>query len=215
MTVALIPMKDLADAKQRLSTMLSDEERMGLVNAMLRDVLAALNATAHIKHVSIIAQDQSYLDFGVDVIEEANNTGYNEAVTFALTRPALADFDSLLVLPGDVPLTSPGEIDALAAPTTEPTVRLAAARDGGGTNGLMIAPPRLLDTAFGIGSFERHTSIAKASGAKVDIVTGFGISFDIDTPDDLIAFCAVDGTSETHTFLDLSGIRGRLLAENV
>ncbi|MGB0554604.1 MAG: 2-phospho-L-lactate guanylyltransferase [Alphaproteobacteria bacterium] len=215
MTVALIPMKDLADAKQRLSTMLSDEERMGLVNAMLRDVLAALNATAHIEHVSIIAQDQSYLDFGVDVIEEANNTGYNEAVTFALSRPALADFDSLLILPGDVPLTSPGEIDALAAPTTEPTVRLAAARDGGGTNGLMIAPPRLLDTAFGIGSFERHTSIAKASGAKVDIVTGSGISFDIDTPDDLIAFCAVDGTSETHTFLDLSGIRGRLLAENV
>jgi len=215
MTVALIPMKDLADAKQRLSTMLSNEERMGLVNAMLRDVLAALNATAHIEHVSIIAQDQSYLDFGVDVIEEANNTGYNEAVTFALSRPALADFDSLLILPGDVPLTSPGEIDALAAPTTEPTVRLAAARDGGGTNGLMIAPPRLLDTAFGIGSFERHTSIAKASGAKVDIVTGSGISFDIDTPDDLIAFCAVDGTSETHTFLDLSGIRGRLLAENV
>jgi 2-phospho-L-lactate guanylyltransferase len=208
-------MKDLADAKHRLSIMLSDEERMGLVNAMLRDVLAALNATAHIEHVSIIAQDQSYLDFGVDVIEEANNTGYNEAVAFALTRPALADFDSLLILPGDIPLTSPGEIDALAAPTTEPTVRLTAARDGDGTNGLMIAPPRLMDTAFGIGSFERHTSIAKASGAKVEIVTGSGISFDIDTPDDLSAFCAVDGTSETHTFLDLSGIRGRLLAENV
>jgi len=215
MTVALIPMKDLADAKQRLSTMLSDEERMGLVNAMLRDVLAALDATAHIEHVSIIAQDRAYLDFGVDVIEEANNTGYNEAVAFALTRPALVDFDSLLILPGDVPLTSPGEINALAAPTTEPTVRLAAARDGDGTNGLMIAPPRLMDTAFGIGSFERHTSVAKASGATVEIVTGFGISFDIDTPDDLIAFCAVDGTSETHTFLDLSGIRGRLLAENV
>jgi 2-phospho-L-lactate guanylyltransferase (CobY/MobA/RfbA family) len=72
-----------------------------------------------------------------------------------------------------------------------------------------------MDTAFGIGSFERHKSIAEASGATVEIVTGSGISFDIDTPDDLIAFCAVDGTSETHTFLDLSGIRGRLLAENV
>jgi 2-phospho-L-lactate guanylyltransferase len=215
MTVALVPMKDLANAKQRLSTMLSDEERMGLVNAMLRDVLAALQETTQIEHVSIIAQDRSYLDFGVDVIEEANNTGYNEAVAFALTRPALADCVSLLILPGDVPLTSVGEIDALAAPSTEPTVRLAAARDGDGTNGLMITPPRLMKSAFGIGSFERHKSNAEASGAKVEIVTGSGISFDIDTPDDLIAFCAVDGTSETHTFLDLSGIRGRLLAENV
>ncbi len=214
MTVALVPMKDLADAKQRLSSVLSDEERMGLVNAMLRDVLAALRETTHIEHVSIIARDRAYLDFEVDVIEEANNTGYNEAVAFALTRPARADFDSLLIIPGDVPLTSPVEIDALAAPTTEPTVRLAAARDGDGTNGLMIAPPRLMKSAFGIGSFERHKSIAAAAGAKVEIVTGPGISFDIDTPDDLIAFCAVDGTGETHTFLDLSGIRGRLLAEN-
>jgi 2-phospho-L-lactate/phosphoenolpyruvate guanylyltransferase len=214
MTVALVPMKDLADAKQRLSSVLSDEERMGLVNAMLRDVLAALRGTTHIQHVSIVARDRRYLDFGVDVIEEANNTGYNEAVAFALTQPALADFDSLLILPGDVPLTCADEIDALTAPTTEPTVRLAAARDGDGTNGLMIAPPRLMKSAFGIGSFERHKSIAEAAGAKVEIVTGSGISFDIDTPDDLIAFCAVDGTSETHTFLDLSGIRGRLLAEN-
>ena len=215
MTLALVPMKDLVDAKQRLSTMLSDEERMGLVNAMLRDVLAALQEATQIERVCIIAQDHSYLEFGVDVIQEANNTGYNEAITFALTQSALAECDSLLILPGDVPLTSVGEIDALAALISEPTIRLAAARDGDGTNGLMIAPPRLMKSAFGIGSFERHKSRAEASGVKVEIVTGSGISFDIDTPDDLISFCAVDGTSETHTFLDLTGIRERLLAENV
>jgi 2-phospho-L-lactate guanylyltransferase len=109
---------------------------------------------------------------------------------------------------------TPFEIDALAAKQTEPTVRLASARDGDGTNGLMISPPKLIETTFGIGSFVRHRKIAENAGAHVDTIQGEGISFDIDTPEDLIAFCAVDAVSETHTFLDLSGIRRRLLAEN-
>ena len=214
MTVALVPMKDLGAAKERLSPVLSDSERKGLVYAMLRDVLAALDRADNIDRVAIVAHDRGYLDFGVDFIEEAVNRGYNEAIGFAMSTDALSDAEAVLILPGDIPMVSPSEINDLAASASPPCVRVAAARDGDGTNGLLLAPPDVVGTAFGPGSHLRHKEIAAAAGAIVQIVEGPGISFDIDTPDDLIAFCAVDGTTETHTFLDLSGIRGRLLAEN-
>ena len=115
MTAALVPMKDLRDAKQRLSSILFEDERKGLVNAMLRDVLAALANARNIHSVSIIAHDRDFLDFGVGFVEEAKNAGYNEAVGFALGRPEFAGTSAILVLPGDIPLVTPSEIDALAA----------------------------------------------------------------------------------------------------
>ncbi len=213
MTLALVPMKDLGEAKQRLSTVLDELERMGLVYAMLRDVIAALRAAANVDEIVIVAHDRGYQDFGVEFAEEAVNEGYNEAVAHALSKPRLAEKEALLILPGDVPAVRPEEIDRLAAPAPPGTVRLAPARDGDGTNGLMLAPPALMATAFGPGSFDRHAALAEVEGATVEKTDGDGIAFDIDTPGDLVAFCAVDGHSEAHTYLDVSGIRRRLLTE--
>ena len=104
MTVALVPMKDLPNAKQRLSSVLSKEERIGLVNAMLGDVLAALAKAETIDAVNIIAHDQNFSEFNVGFIQEAKNAGYNEAVGFALECAEIADASAVLVLPGDIPL---------------------------------------------------------------------------------------------------------------
>ncbi|MEL0021799.1 MAG: hypothetical protein VW709_18185, partial [Rickettsiales bacterium] len=94
MTVALVPMKDMGKAKQRLSPILSDAERRDLVTAMLRDVLIALRTARNIERVVIVAHDRGYLEFEAEVIEEAVNNGYNEAIGFALTQPAFADADA-------------------------------------------------------------------------------------------------------------------------
>lgn len=212
MTVAIVPMKDLGQAKRRLAPVLSDAERMGLVYAMLRDVVRALAGAQRIERSFIVAHDRGYLDFDLDLIEEPLNAGYNEAVARAVAVPELRHADAVLVLPGDIPLVTPEDIDALAAPLDAPGVRLAAARDGGGTNGLVMAPPDLMATAFGPGSFERHRQLAGAAGATADVLRRDGLAFDIDTPDDLRALCAVDGPGETPTFLDRSGLRRRLLA---
>ena len=122
-------MKDLPNAKQRLSSVLSKEERIGLVNAMLGDVLAALAKAETIDAVNIIAHDQNFSEFNVGFIQEAKNAGYNEAVGFALECAEIADASAVLVLPGDIPLVRASEINALAAKPTDPTVRIAGARE--------------------------------------------------------------------------------------
>ena len=212
MTVAIVPMKDLGLAKQRLAAVLTDSERMGLVYAMLRDVVHALGRARHVEKSYIVAHDRGYLDFDLDLIEEPLNSGYNEAVSRAVSSPELSNRDAVLVLPGDIPMVVPDEIDALAAPLAAPGMRLSAARDGDGTNGLVMAPPALMKTAFGPGSFRRHREAAQSLGIVPEDIHRDGLAFDIDTPDDLAALCAVDGAGETHTFLDRSGLRRRVLA---
>ena len=106
------------------------------------------------------------------------------------------------------------EIDKLAEFTPNRMVRIAPARDGGGTNGLLLSPPQLMETAFGENSYQQHIALAKSVGAGLETVEGPGIGFDIDTPEDLISFCAIDGENETHTYLNVSGIRRRLLVDN-
>ena len=69
MTLALVPMKDLGEAKQRLSNLLDEPERMGLVYAMLRDVITALRAATNVDEIAIVAHDRGYLDFGVNFVE--------------------------------------------------------------------------------------------------------------------------------------------------
>ncbi len=84
------------------------------------------------------------------------------------------------------------------------------ARDGDGTNGLLIAPPDLIATRFGPGSAGRHQAAGLEAGGTVERLDAPGLAFDIDTPDDLADFRAVDAETMTHTFLERSGVGARM-----
>ena len=209
-TVAVVPVKDPAHAKSRLAQALSAGERDGLVRAMLADVLAALARASQVASVFVVADDPAVAPPGTAVIREPGNRGYDAAVATAAADPRAASADALLVVPGDVPLVTAAVIDALAAPLRGPAVRLAPARDGDGTNGLLIRPPGLMATRFGPGSFARHQDAARAAGAVVTVLRAAGLALDIDTPQDLGALCAAGSDTETSRFLDRSGIRARM-----
>ena len=50
---AILPVKEMAGAKQRLAPLLSPEERIALMQMMLRDVLAALSAAQGLAEASV------------------------------------------------------------------------------------------------------------------------------------------------------------------
>ena len=132
------------------------------------------------------------------------------SVATAVEDLAASDIDALLVVPADVPLLAPRELDALAAPINAPGVRIAPARDGG-TNGLLLAPPALIATRFGPDSAARHRLAAAAAGAGVEQLNVPGLAFDIDTPQDLRDFCARTSATQSRAFLEKYGILARLL----
>ena len=54
---AILPVKEMAGAKQRLAPLLSPDERIELMRVMLRDVLAALSAAQGLAGIALVTLD--------------------------------------------------------------------------------------------------------------------------------------------------------------
>lgn len=215
MVAAVVPLKNLSHAKSRLAYLLDRSERRGLVEAMFSDVLGALTAARSLSGIFVVSDGEGLSAGSFSLISEVENRGYNEAVATALCDPRVAGASAVLVLPGDLPLAKPGDIDCFIGGTggvapNSSFVRIAPARDGDGTNALLIAPPSMMISQFGPGSFQRHKRAAERVTSMVEIVAPSGLAFDIDTPQDLIEFCAQGGDTATHAFLERSGVADRL-----
>ena len=58
-------------------------------------------------------------------------------------------------------------------------------RHGRGTNALLLAPPDVIDVCFGGDSHAAHAAAAADAGARF-IDLGGPLTYDLDTPDDLL-----------------------------
>src|ERR1019366_9919053 len=113
---AALPVKEFADAKRRLSPLLTQAQRATLAATMLEDVLTAL-AGANLAGILVNTLDPLATvlahRYGARVITDDARSGHTGAVAAmarALTREARA---GMLVLPGDIPRVTAAEIDAL------------------------------------------------------------------------------------------------------
>ena len=74
MRYALIPVKDLTQAKVRLSPLLSPAERYALATAMLDDVLAAVRQASTVERMALVTTDPHALalaaQWGFEVVDE-------------------------------------------------------------------------------------------------------------------------------------------------
>lgn len=205
MTEIVVPVKNLAYAKQRLAGVLSPDQRAGLVLAMLEDLLANV-AEIDSGHIWVVSNDDDVFEiarkYGARQVREMQPEGYNPAVSLGLA--AVSPACSVAVLPGDVPLAIRSELTALTAPvkSASRTVRLAAARDRRGTNGLFLSSRDLLDPGFGPNSFVGYQRTARRAGLKMEIVDAPGLAHDIDLPADLDDLMIVAKQSATGEFLN-------------
>ena len=210
MVVAVVPLKNLKLAKSRLSNILAEGERQELVLAMFDDVLVSLRESPFIEKIFLVADKYFNPIADVQMITEIKNRGYDEAIIEALKDSRVNQAQAMLILPADLPLVSRYELDTLIRDQEDGSIRIAGARDQDGTNALVMKPPSLLATSFGVGSFERHKKFAKALSVKIEEVNLPGLSFDVDTEKDLIDFVQTKSDTRTYRFLDESGIIGRL-----
>ena len=102
---------------------------------------------------------------------------------------ALEDgIERALLVPGDCPVLTPADIEALLAyPVPERSVLIVPDRHGTGTNALLLTPPDVLAPSFGPDSCPRHLAEARTNGLAAEVVEIDSLALDIDTADDLEA----------------------------
>jgi len=214
MIVAVVPVKDLSEAKQRVGPLLTASERMLLVQAMLEDVLSCLLASP-VDSVWVVTGDPEVIEIArklkVRIVLEPVNLGHTGAVSLAQRRLVAEKAKGLLTIPGDVPLATPDEIAALIhdAPPA-PSVTFVPSRNGLGTNGVLLSPPDLLKLKFGEPSFSNHLDAARARGLKPRVLALSGLGLDVDTAEDLQILLSRGGQTKTVSLLSQIGLTARM-----
>jgi len=207
----LIPVKNLSNAKQRLSKVLDQSIRTDLAHAMLADVLQAVAAYGR-EDASLVTSDPFALEqaaqLGCDVIGDEANISETNAIEMATQICAARGVPRTLVIPGDIPLI---EAEALAmifehAPACGSV--LVPSRDKRGTNAALRAPVNLLPLRFGNDSFQPHLQAAIATNTVCVVLSLARIGLDVDNVEDLENLSAFPGTKRAQELARKLGFGG-------
>ena len=79
-----------------------------------------------------------------------------------------------------------------------------------GTNAAASSPPNAFEYLFDGKSFKPHIASARRAGIEARIVRRAAFGLDVDTIAELIEVAALAKGTRTGTFLDASGVRGKL-----
>ena len=168
MHYALIPVKDLTQAKVRLSPLLSPAERYTLASAMLDDVLTAVRQASTLERIALVTTDPHALalaaQWGFEVVDEGSGRGETGAVELAVKVCRERGASSLAVIPGDIPLLTAADVDVVLQHGRYYDVVIVPSWDSRGTNAVLLRPPDALQLRFGSWSFFPHVKQAKAQG---------------------------------------------------
>lgn len=185
---AIIPVKRLDAAKQRLSDSLTPTQRRQLMTAMFADTLEAVSQTRMIERLIVVTADREIsrqaVAAGAEVIADPPDAGHSAAALLGITAAGSAP---VILLPGDCPLLDPRQVDGLLTGLPTPFVIVVPDRHGSGTNSLVLSPAGAIEPSFGEGSRARHVEAARSAGIPHAIEEVETLGLDMDTPADLIA----------------------------
>jgi 2-phospho-L-lactate guanylyltransferase len=215
MIAALIPMKELAHAKQRLAPLLDERQRRELALAMLTDVLTACVDSGSFDLTCVVSSDPEVCwharELGARPIAEPatlrSETGLralNAGLTFAQRYLARrVGVTELVIVPADVPLATPGDLYAVVAALGEDAPRaVVVPSSDNGTNALALRPAEAIPMRFGPDSADAHEAAAREAGLGVVRLEIDGLRFDVDSDDDLRALPSLNCGAATRGWLD-------------
>lgn len=202
MKVVLLPLKDPAQAKQRLAGRLTSDERKLLVWAMLEDVTQALHQARKPDQVVVVSSCPPILSHARkhhwQVIPERDQISESHSVDHCCQLLAQSGVTTVLRIPGDIPLLQGKDLDQLLSYELQPPAAiLVPSRDGTGTNALLRTPPDAFPSLFGDNSLALHQQEAAHRGVDLRILPNPRISFDLDEFTDLLSFRKLG--QDTHT----------------
>jgi len=187
-TTAVIPVKRLDAANERLQNALAPEERRALAEAMLFDTLSKLRRCKVLDDLLVVTSDPfverhaRWLEH--EVLRQTGDTGHSAAAQAGAAAAQANGADRVAMLPVDCPLLDPEELDRRIGRARQAAL-IVPDRHRTGTNALVLSPPDAFAPAFGPDSCARHISRARAADISFSLEEMDSLAMDLDTPADM------------------------------
>ncbi len=198
---AVVPVKNLTDAKKRLSGHLNNEQRRRLVVAMLHDVLRALNRANIFSQTLVVSPDESLKKEVIRhraVFVKQNGVGLNAAVRQANREAKRRNFASVTTVLADIPLVEARDFEEVHGLNRSKACVVLSPSLKGGTNVMLRAPPGVIPAAYGRWSYAKHLRVAQRKGLPVYSVSNPRLAFDVDTIQDVRLLARLDRDRRTN-----------------
>src|SRR3954462_1677104 len=145
-TVAILPVKRFARAKQRLRDALDDEPRARLAPGMASDVLDVLCGFEGFARIIVVTAEPVVAEHavacGAHVVDDPDEAGQSAAVALGVLAAREVDAQRALLVPGDPPTLAGDDLAELLARVE--SVVIVPDRRGTGTNALLLTPPNAI-----------------------------------------------------------------------
>src|SRR6202022_1103771 len=189
-----------------------EPERERLAVVMAREVFAAVS-TLTIYGRFVISDDPEMLEegrrFGLEPLTDRLAQGQSAAVRQGFSTAWDRGFTAALTIPGDVPAVTAEELADLCSYRPEIEVLLAPDRERVGTNGLRLVPPHPITLRFGEDSLSLHQAEARRANRSFEVKDVEGLRYDLDRPDDVVAFMQLPAAPAPRRLLEALDIRAR------
>lgn len=186
----VVPIKDPARSKERLSCLLSPKKRKQLSIALFEGVLEVLARLPAGSRLLVVTESRFWWERlearGISVLHLEQALGETAAVVRATEWSKRHQFGSQLVIPSDLGALHLSDFKTLlGAPRPNPSLILCPATGDNGTNAVLSTPPDAVPYRFGRGSFDDFRKEAYRQKVPCRVLRLKSFFLDIDTEDDL------------------------------
>jgi len=157
---------------------------------MLKEILHVISEAKSIDDIIIVSKDESALDIGkkfncIEIIDE-KESGVNDAVSLANEFLMEHSYSCSIVLPQDVPLIFPEDLDNLIRfyQNNEHAI-IVPSRHFDGTNALLRTPMPNMRTRYDEGNYKFQFEPIKTARMKYSLALIHRIMIDIDNIEDV------------------------------
>ncbi len=190
-TVCILPMKDPARAKSRLSIAIEPEERSKLAIKLFKKTITNLLKSNLKLDLVVVTGSEVVLDickqFGVKTIEEPKNSDLNKILEEACQWANGKHYKQAIIIPSDLANPNFLLLNKFMNFHSEENIKkitIFPSYDGG-TNCLITSLPILYPLQYGKGSALKHIEKAMSFGYQSELLDIEEFRLDIDTIEDL------------------------------
>lgn len=198
----IIPVKPPSEGKSRLATHLNAKQRRLFNQRLIRHTFEQVSELSDIARAHVVSRSVDIaavaVSYGFTASADPLGGDLNDAVTSGKHEAQLNGAREIMILPMDIAYLSAARLRAAISEfRAKYDVMIYTDRKFDGTNVMLWRPVASAQFKYGPQSAHHHAEIARQCGLRTLLTSDPALSFDVDTPRDLLEWSARPADDQT------------------